>query len=69
MYARVASQLSFSLFPHQETKDDDLDRLVQSHCRLDLTAPMPGCAENHRRHLLFEGDLKFKEGMASKVGC
>ena len=28
---------------------------------------MPGCAENHRRHLLFEGDLKLKEGTASKV--
>jgi len=40
---------------------------VQSHCRLDLTAPMPGCAENYRRHLLFEGDLKLKEGNASKV--
>lgn len=56
------------MFPHlQETKDDDLDRLVQSHCRLDLTSPMPGCTENHRRHLLLEGDLKLKEGSGSKV--
>ena len=51
----------------QETKDEDLDRLVQSHCRLDLTSPMPGCSENQRRYLLYEGDLKLKEGFASKV--
>lgn len=50
-----------------ETKDEDLDRLVQSHCRLDLTAPMPGCSEHQRRYLLYEGDLKLKEGLASKV--
>ena len=23
---------------------------------------MPGCTDNQRRHLLFEGDLKLKEG-------
>jgi hypothetical protein len=51
----------------QETKDEDLERLVQLHCRLDLTSPMPGCAETHRRHLFLEGDLKLKEGLSSKV--
>ena len=51
----------------QETKDEDLEKLVQAHCRLDLTAPMPGCATSHQRNLLFEGDLKLKEGTASKV--
>ena len=28
---------------------------------------MPGCATSHQRNLLFEGDLKLKEGTASKV--
>ena len=51
----------------QETKDEDLEKLVQAHCRLDLTAPMPGCSANHQRNLLFEGDLKLKEGTSSKV--
>ena len=46
----------------QETRDEDLERLVSAHCRLDLTSPMPGCTDNQRRHLLFEGDLKLKEG-------
>jgi len=49
-----------------ETKDEDLEKLVQAHCRLDLTAPMPGCTGNHQRNLLFEGDLKLKEGTSSK---
>ena len=41
---------------------------MQSHCRLDLTSPMPGCdPAQHRRHLLLESDLKLKEGMSSKV--
>ncbi len=40
---------------------------MQLHCRLDLTAPMPGCAANHRRHLLLEGDLKLKEANGSKA--
>ena len=60
----------YILFPgffFQETKDEDLEKLVQAHCRLDLTAPMPGCATSHQRNLLFEGDLKLKEGTASKV--
>ena len=55
------------VFFFQETKDEDLEKLVQAHCRLDLTAPMPGCATSHQRNLLFEGDLKLKEGTASKV--
>ena len=46
----------------QETRDEDLERLISAHCRLDLTSPMPGCTDNQRRHLLFEGDLKLKEG-------
>ena len=50
----------FSLL--QETRDEDLERLISAHCRLDLTAPMPGCTDNQRRHLIFEGDLKLKEG-------
>ena len=45
----------------QETRDEDLERLISAHCRLDLTAPMPGCTDNQRRHLIFEGDLKLKE--------
>ena len=57
----------FPGFFFQETKDEDLEKLVQAHCRLDLTAPMPGCATSHQRNLLFEGDLKLKEGTASKV--
>ena len=58
---------TISRFFFQETKDEDLEKLVQAHCRLDLTAPMPGCATSHQRNLLFEGDLKLKEGTASKV--
>ena len=44
-----------------------MDKLIQLHCRLDLTAPMPGCSVRQKRHLLFEGDLKLREGTASKV--
>ncbi len=55
------------IFHLQETKDEDLEKLVQAHCRLDLTAPMPGCTANHQRNLLFEGDLKLKEGTNFKV--
>ena len=55
------------LIPEQETKDEDLEKLVQAHCRLDLTSPMPGCSGNHQRNLHFEGDLKLKEGTSSKV--
>ena len=61
------SMYTISRFFFQETKDEDLEKLVQAHCRLDLTAPMPGCATSHQRNLLFEGDLKLKEGTASKV--
>ena len=56
-----------TIFFFKETKDEDLEKLVQAHCRLDLTAPMPGCTGNHQRNLLFEGDLKLKEGTSSKV--
>ncbi|XP_059085132.1 pleckstrin homology domain-containing family G member 5-like isoform X3 [Tigriopus californicus] len=50
-----------------ETKDEDLERLVQSHCRLDLATPMIGCTENQKRFILYEGDLKLREGLASKM--
>ena len=64
---RIPVYLMFLIFLFQETKDEDLEKLVQAHCRLDLTAPMPGCTGNHQRNLLFEGDLKLKEGTSSKV--
>ena len=54
--------MAFVFLALQETKDEDLERLVQAHCYLDLTAPMPGCTDNQRRHLLYEGDLKLREG-------
>lgn len=51
----------------QETKDDELQGLLATTSHLDLTSPMPGCAVGQRRHLLFEGDLKMKEGSSSKI--
>ena len=65
--AQITNLPNNSCISFQETKDEDLEKLVQAHCRLDLTAPMPGCTGNHQRNLLFEGDLKLKEGTSSKV--
>lgn len=44
-----------------EAKDEEVERLVKSHCDLDLTKPMPYCSENQRRYLLIEGDLKLRD--------
>ena len=44
-----------------ETKDEEVERLVKSHCDLDLTKPMPYCSEHQRRYLLIEGDLKLRD--------
>ncbi|XP_046442623.1 pleckstrin homology domain-containing family G member 5-like isoform X5 [Daphnia pulex] len=50
-----------------ETKDEEVERLVKSHCDLDLTKPMPFCSENQRRYLLIEGDLKLRDQGTSKM--
>uniref|UniRef100_A0A0P5ERJ1 Pleckstrin domain-containing family G member n=1 Tax=Daphnia magna TaxID=35525 RepID=A0A0P5ERJ1_9CRUS len=50
-----------------EAKDEEVERLVKSHCDLDLTKPMPYCSENQRRYLLIEGDLKLRDQGTSKM--
>ncbi|GLV48672.1 dynein axonemal intermediate chain 2 [Carabus blaptoides fortunei] len=50
-----------------ETKDDDIQTLVQKHNHLDLSQPMPGCPPDRKRHLLLEGDLKLKDSTTSKM--
>ena len=50
-----------------ETKDEELQGLLATSSSLDLTCPMPSCAVGQRRHLLYEGDLKLREGTGSKV--
>ncbi|XP_037074686.1 pleckstrin homology domain-containing family G member 5-like [Pollicipes pollicipes] len=50
-----------------DTKDDELERATRPHLSLDLTCPMPGCGETHRRYLLFEGELKLRDHVTSKV--
>lgn len=42
-----------------DTKDDDLSNLVQKYSSLNLTYDIPGT--NHKRSLLFESDLKYKD--------
>ena len=44
-----------------EAKDEEVEKLVRSHCDLDLTRPMPLCSDHQRRHLLIEGDLKLRD--------
>lgn len=51
----------------QDTKDDDIQSMVQKHSHLDLSQPMPGCPPDRKRHLLLEGDLKLKDSTTSKV--
>jgi len=50
-----------------DTKDDELERVMKPHLALDLTSPMPGCSDAHRRYLLFEGELKLRDNVTSKV--
>ena len=40
---------------------------MKPHLSLDLTCPMPGCSDVHRRYLLFEGELKLRDHVTSKV--
>lgn len=51
----------------QESKDDDLEKLLKSYSQLDLNRPMLDCPPERRRHLLLEGDLKLKDSGTSKV--
>lgn len=61
------SPLTFCLCWLQESKDDDVERILKLHSELDLTCPMPGCHVTQRRHLLLESDLKLKDNSTSKV--
>jgi len=38
-----------------------LVQLVSEFCKLDLTCPVPGCAQQETRILLLEGALKLKD--------
>lgn len=53
-----------------DSKDDDLDKVLKTH-KFDfekiLTSPMLNCHPDRKRHLLLEGDLKFKDSSTSKV--
>lgn len=51
----------------QESKDEDLEKLLRSHSILDLNRPMLNCPPERKRHLLLEGDLKLKDSNTSKV--
>jgi pleckstrin homology domain-containing family G member 5 len=50
-----------------EAKDEEVEKMVRSHCDLDLTRPMHLCSEHQRRHLLIEGDLKLRDQASSKM--
>ncbi|XP_043201509.1 pleckstrin homology domain-containing family G member 5-like isoform X3 [Amphibalanus amphitrite] len=50
-----------------DTKDDELEKAMKPHLSLDLTCPMPGCSDVHRRYLLLEGELKLRDHVSSKV--
>ncbi|KAF5282725.1 hypothetical protein FQR65_LT02722 [Abscondita terminalis] len=58
---------SFTLFIFQESKDDDLEKLLKGYSQLDLNKPMIGCPSERKRHLLLEGDLKLKDSSTSKM--
>lgn len=51
----------------QESKDEDLEKLLKSYSILDLNKPMLNCVPERKRHLLLEGDLKLKDSGTSKV--
>ncbi|KAK6621808.1 hypothetical protein RUM44_001615 [Polyplax serrata] len=46
-----------------ESKDDDLSNLIQKYSVLNLTYDIPGTC--HKRSLLFESDVKYKDAMTS----
>lgn len=46
-----------------DTKDEDLSHLVQKYSSLNLTYDIPGT--NHKRSLVFESDVKYKDALTS----
>lgn len=46
-----------------ESKDDDLSNLIQRYSNLNLTFDVPGTS--HKRSLLFESDVKYKDAATS----
>lgn len=51
----------------QESKDEDLEKIVRLYSDLDLTRPMPNCPRSQHRYLLYEGDLRLRDLNNSKV--
>ncbi|KAK2724126.1 hypothetical protein QYM36_002459 [Artemia franciscana] len=50
-----------------ESKEEEIDRFLKQYSTLDLTRPMPNCAEYMRRNLIAEADLKLKDPNSSKI--
>lgn len=64
------TQLTTFLHFVQESKDEDIDKLLKQNktlMQLDLRRPMINCPPERKRHLLREGDLKLKDNLTSKV--